>query len=247
MGFLEGVLTQTELYAIAAAAVGVLIAFLVRFALARLSIALDKRSNIFSSNVATTVESSARFAFWMVFFGTLVMVYRILGDETGWDPTVISKFVPKLMLSIVFLGFGHLIGVLLRDITRNSIRDAGLRQLTTRVVYFIPVIVGVFISMETLGIDISFMRTFGLMVLTIVLATLGLAYALGARDHIANLIARRELADYHAGDQVKIGEIEGTVVEMTRTSMVLSTAQGQVTVPASKITSSITVRLLDER
>ena len=247
MDFFSGVLTTTEFYAIGAAIAGVLLAFIVRFAFARLATALDKRSSAFSSNLSTTLESSARFMFWIVFIGTLLIVYRILGDDSAWDvPTVIANYVPKLMLSIVFVGFGHLIGVLLRDLSRSSIRDSGLRQLTNRVLYFIPLLVGVFIAMETLGIDVSFMRIFGLIVLTIVLATLGLAFALGAKDHIANLIARRELTDYYAGDQIKFEDIEGTVIELTRTSIVLNTPQGQVTIPASRVANSVTVRLLDE-
>lgn len=247
MEFFQGVVSTTESYAIAAAATGVLSAFIVRFALIRLGVMLEQRSNMVSSNLSATMGSLGRFAFWILVFGTLLIVYRILGDESSWDvPAVVAEYLPKLMLSIVFVGIGHLVGVLLRDISRASIGDAGFRQLATRIVYLIPLLVGIFLAIETIGVDVSFISTFGLIVVTVVLSTLGLAFALGAREHIANLIARRELSDYYAGDQVKVGDIEGTVVELTRTSLVLNTSIGQVTIPASRVANSITVRVLDE-
>ncbi len=55
---------------------------------------------------------------------------------------------------------------------------------------------------QQLGIEVSFIANLALIAFTLGLGALGLAFALGARGHVANLIARCELDAYREGERL---------------------------------------------
>ena len=76
---------------------------------------------------------------------------------------------------------------------------------------------------------------------------IALAVSLGARAYVANLIGAHHLRQaFTLGQRVKIGELEGTILELTAVSIVLDTVQGRVNVPA-KIYNEAPIILLAER
>jgi small-conductance mechanosensitive channel len=59
-----------------------------------------------------------------------------------------------------------------------------------------------------------------------------LAVSLGARTYVANLIGAHYLRQaFSAGQRVRIGAVEGTILELTAVSVVLETEEGCVTIP----------------
>jgi hypothetical protein len=62
------------------------------------------------------------------------------------------------------------------------------------------------------------------------------AYALGARQFVGNLIGARSARHaLGAGLRVRIGDVEGIVLEITATHIALDTAAGKLLVPARVI------------
>ena len=103
--------------------------------------------------------------------------------------------------------------------------------------------VAVIISMQTLGLDVSFVAQFVLVITAAALGGLTLAFVLGARAHVANLIGASELARYAVGDRIRLGDIEGAIVEIRRTGAEIATEEGIVSIPASQFLDSPVVRL----
>lgn len=59
------------------------------------------------------------------------------------------------------------------------------------------------------------------------------AVAIGARDLVGNLIgSHNQQKRYPPGQKIRVGTIEGMVLEWTSTSVILSTEEGRMTVPA---------------
>ena len=68
---------------------------------------------------------------------------------------------------------------------------------------------------------------------TAIVGGIALAVSLGSRAYVANLIGAHHLRQaFGMGQRVRIGELEGTILEITAVSVVLETDQGRVTVPA---------------
>ena len=63
---------------------------------------------------------------------------------------------------------------------------------------------------------------------------ISLAFALGSRQLVENLLARRSLDRYRIGDLVRVNGSEGRIIEMLSTAVVIETAEGVVTIPARR-------------
>ena len=73
-----------------------------------------------------------------------------------------------------------------------------------------------------------------------------LAFALGARRHVANLLAHRELARINVGERIRIDDVEGVVVEIHDTAVDVTTKHGVATVPAARFAESTVLRLSED-
>jgi len=82
-----------------------------------------------------------------------------------------------------------------------------------------------------------------LIVLAALLGALSLAFALGARQHVANLMAQSELSRYATGDRLRIDGDEGIIVEIYRTGLTLTTDEGIVSIPASRLANGRVVQV----
>ncbi len=76
---------------------------------------------------------------------------------------------------------------------------------------------------------------------------IALAVSLGSRAYVANLIGAHHLRQaFGVGQRVRIGELEGTILELTAVSIVLETGQGRVNIPA-KVFNEAPIVLLAPR
>jgi hypothetical protein len=105
------------------------------------------------------------------------------------------------------------------------------------------VTVAVITGLQQLGIDISFVTQLSLILLAALLGGLSLAFALGARQYVANLMAQPELARYATGERLRIGDDEGVIVEIYRTGLTLATEEGLVSIPAARLADGRVVRI----
>ena len=88
-----------------------------------------------------------------------------------------------------------------------------------------------------------FLGALGLFTVGSALAAVALAFGLGARASVANLIAAHYVARMvTVGQDLMIDDIRGTVIELTPTAVVLKTELGRVVVPAQRFhdTDSVT-------
>ena len=111
--------------------------------------------------------------------------------------------------------------------------EASQQQLAPRIVQAAIFLVGAMTGLQHMGLDVSFIAELLILVVGVCLAGLSLAFALGARQYVANLVAGSAVARFAPGDHIVIDGTEGTILEIHRTGADLATAEGVVTVPAS--------------
>jgi hypothetical protein len=69
-----------------------------------------------------------------------------------------------------------------------------------------------------------------------------LAFGLGARTHVSNIIAANQLRQrYQDGDIIRIGDIEGRILAITVSRVTIETESGNVDVPAKLFDEQVTV------
>jgi small-conductance mechanosensitive channel len=67
---------------------------------------------------------------------------------------------------------------------------------------------------------------------------LSLAFALGSRQLVENLLARRALDRYRIGDTIRVNGTQGKIIEILSTAVVLEAEQGLLTLPTAYFVNS---------
>lgn len=175
--------------------------------------------------------------FYLTLFLFLLLALHTLNlavVEEGLERFI--DYLPSIILAVAILLAGYLLGLIAHAAIASMLPHTGSRLLPY-LAQFLIMVVAVLTALSQLAIDISFLT----LVITILLATflggLALAFALGSRQAVANVLARRELRVYRIGNRIRIGEIEGVIIDMRDTAVVLEHPGGATTVPASRFAS----------
>jgi len=233
-----------EVLAVLIVAAGWVLARLMRSAVMALVPWLNKtlaRFGAGGSAIITPVFSRALqfVVFWGILISALVLGLQLMGggELSSWPERVLG-LVSQLMVALGIVAAGHLLGLLARSLTARLAhgQEAGV---VPRLAYVVVLSIALVTALEHLGLNISFATHLVLVVLTVLLAGLALAFAMGAKTLVSNLAAQGELQRYKPGDRLSVNGVEGTVVEIHKTGLVLSTEQGLAAVPASKFAENI--------
>lgn len=185
--------------------------------------------------------------FWGIGAAFIILGLSVVG--TGSFAEWIDRLwalTSHLLVALAILAASHIIGSLARNLLGGLSGRANLASLP-RVVYGLIVAVGLFMALGHLGLNVTFVTQIVLVFSGVFFAGLALAFALGARTLVANLAAQDEMNRYKPGDRLVIEDIEGTVIELNRTGLVLSTPKGLVRIPAAKFAENAVLLVTPER
>ncbi len=183
------------------------------------------------------VRLLSNLVFWIVVLGFVTAAARVADFETlsGWLERVIA-YLPQLFIGALIIVAGYLIGAIVRDLVFDALDSAGVAQraLIGRLAQAATFLAAIVIGIDQISVDVTFVTTMIAIVLGVVLAGFSLAFGLGARHVVANLIASHALQrQFRVGHRARIGGVEGEILEFTPTGVVLATSEGRVTVPAA--------------
>mgnify|MGYP001827850467 FL=1 len=93
--------------------------------------------------------------------------------------------------------------------------------------------VAVIVGLDQAGVDVAMVMILFTIVGGGLMLALVLAFGLGARDYVRNLIGAREARRFfQPGARLRVGEVEGEVLEISDTHVALETASGRTLLPA---------------
>lgn len=175
-------------------------------------------------------------AFWIILLLFLRSATGLAGFEgvSEWLGTVLH-YLPTLLFGVMIIVAGHLIGLLVRDLLLEALASANVeqRELIARLAQSATFLTALIIGIHQVGVNISFVTLIISVALGAVLLGFSLAFGLGARPLVENLIGSHYLRRHYApGALVRIGDIQGEVVEVTPTHLVIDTREGRSHVPA---------------
>lgn len=190
-----------------------------------------------------TLTSGARtlignVVFWIVILLFVAMAARVARLElfTIWLDRIVA-WLPTLLAGGLIVLAGWFVSTLVRDLVSATLDGAGSAQseLIGRVVQSAIFLAAMVIGLDQIGIDITFLTTLFAIIVGGLLLAVALAFGLGARDLVANLIGAQQVTRLlEPGQVARIDEIEGQVLEVTPTCVVLSTEEGRMAVPARR-------------
>jgi hypothetical protein len=243
------------LTAVAVMLLGWLAAFLVRLLVRR---ALESMDWVFAhflsrsrgrSEVLTraTSQAVASVAFWIVLLVFAASALRILGGTLfeRWTESLLG-YLPSAIGGVVIIVLGFTGGALARNVLEQASLGLGVGQSSFlgRLAQAVLVLSGIVIGIDQLGVNVNFLIQLTTVTAAAVFGGIALVFALGTRQHLANLIGAHYARKHYApGDHVKIGAFEGRVLEISDGCVFIETEQGDVSVPGEHFTQQPFVKL----
>jgi hypothetical protein len=100
------------------------------------------------------------------------------------------------------------------------------------------------IGIDQLGVNVNFLIQLSTVTAAAVFGGIALVFALGTRQHLANLIGTHYARKHYApGDYVKIGGFEGRVVEIADGCVFIETDVGDVSIPGQHFSAEPFVKI----
>jgi small-conductance mechanosensitive channel len=187
------------------------------------------------------------FLFWTVLLLSLAAAVEMLGLPIA--TTTVSRFayyLPNVLAGVVIVLGGVLLGNFVRGIVSRAAEKAGVAYAPSlgRVAQVAVVIVAVVVAIEEIGIEGRLLVTLVAIGVGSIVASIGLAFGLGARTAVSNIIAAHYVAQtYRVGQTVRVGAVQGRILAIGPTAVTLEGAEGEVTIPAQQFGEEVSVLL----
>lgn len=193
----------------------------------------------------------ASIVFWLVMLLFITAATRVarLDAFSLWLDRIVA-YLPTLIAGGLIVLFGYLISAMVRDLLSATFVTAGLGrgELVGSLSQATIIAVSVIIGIDQVGIDVTFLVTMAAIIVAAILGGVSLAFGLGARSFVSNLIGAHYLQQQlQPGQRARIGEAEGEVLELTPTSVVLATPDGRLLVPAKLFHEMTTTLVLGQK
>ena len=186
-----------------------------------------------------TSRAISTVVFWIVLLIFAASALRILGGSLfeRWTENLLA-YLPSAIGGVIIIVIGFTGGTLARHILEQASVGLGVGQssLLGRLAQAVIVISCVVIGIDQLGVNVNFLIQLTTVTAAAVFGGIALVFALGTRQHLANLIGAHYARKHYApGDHVKIGRIQGRIVEIADGCVFIETDVGDVSVPGQTL------------
>jgi len=185
------------------------------------------------------------FVFWAVMVVFTVAAADTLGlGAMGELLSSLARQLPRVLAGLLIAATGVALGSLTYGAVSAAAVRASLPYAATlgRAAQGSVVVLGLVMGAHQAGIDSTFLMITLPVVLAAVLGGAALAFGLGSRAAVSNIVASYHLARlFEVGQRVRIAGHEGRIVRMTPTAVVLDADEGRVVVPASLFGEQVSV------
>ena len=158
---------------------------------------------------------------------------------------VVSTYLPRVLVAGLILLAGLLAGSIARDALATAASAAGIAYgaLLGRIGFIAILLIAIITGIDQIGIESRFLTATITIVMASIVGAAALAFGLGARTAVSNIIASHYLRQiYRVGQNVKIGEAQGKISEITNTFVIIENSSDRLVVPAKEFSEKISVR-----
>ena len=235
---------------------GLVLAALARWTIVRLSAGLDRMVHVVGFTSVPLLRNwpigviLGWLVFWLIilFFSTAAAETLGLEGLANWLRNFINN-IPVYLIAVISIIAGVWIGNYVNTKIQSTSRESGQHQVeilgqTLRIVIISFAVIS---ALSQVGLDVSLFETMMVILVTAVLGGIALAFGLGAGPTLANVISGRYVRKtYQVGQRVCIDEIEGEILELLPTGVVLDTKSGRTFIPAKLFGETASVLLDNE-
>lgn len=190
----------------------------------------------------------------VVFWAVLLFFLATAADALGVPllsgaVASLSLLVPKVLVAVLIV----VIGLVFGNVARGAITAAAAATGATfapalgQVVRLGIILAAGLIAVAELGVDITLLTAILSVGLAALLGGFAIAFGLGARTAISNIVGSHYLRQtFEIGQRVRVGGIEGTIAALTSTSVILTVPEGRTIIPAKQFAEMPSTLVLRE-
>lgn len=235
---------------------GLILASLTRWLIVRLGDGLDRMVHVVGFTSVPFLRNwpigviLGWIAYWLIILFFLTAAADVLGlpGLANWLSNIINN-LPVYFLAIVVILGGIWIGNAVRNRIVLNAGAAGMRQaeLLGSSLRILIITFAAITALTQLGLDVSLFERILVILVTAVVSAIALAFGLGAGPTLSNVISGRYLRkNYQVGQRISINTIDGEILELLPTGVVLDTSTGRTFVPARMFDENASVLLDNE-
>lgn len=190
---------------------------------------------------------ASRIVFWVVLLFFVLAATEVLHLQVITKLLAgVTAYLPQLLAGLLII----FVGLWLAEFTRAVLSRTGSRlgmeqgELLGRMGQILVLLAVFSIAAGQIGIDNTLLVILVAMLFGISLGGVALAFALGARSTISNLLGRHSIAQiYSVGDIIRIDNHEGKILQITRSGVILETPEGPAQIPGQRFSEGVSVHV----
>lgn len=223
---------------------GYLLARLAKYLVMRFVKYLSKKISVRFENI--NLNESAPFIgisfFWLVMLATFLLISDILNlSFVTKGLEIILLYSPNIIAAILIIFIAIVLGKFIAKSISNFSARLGVTYGNTlgKVAQYLILLTALIIAIDQIGVEVTFIITMMNITMASVFFGAAFAFGLGARTSVSNILATYYIRKiYKEGDYVKIDDIEGRIIKIESTVVVLETEEGQYNIPAKDFNES---------
>lgn len=185
---------------------------------------------------ATAQAWLGQIVFWLTILVFVAIAVRLIGftGAAAWLDRLVV-YLPSLLAGGLIIVSGVMLGAVMRKLITHAAAAADISrpQWLGQLVQAAVIVVGLVIGLGQIGVDVTFLIILFGIVVGAVMTGFSLAFGLGARTLVENLIANQHARQLiKPGQLAQIGSHRGRVLEFTPTGIMLESDQGRSIIPA---------------
>ena len=198
-----------------------------------------------SYSAAPTIAS--RIVFWVVLLFFVLAASEVLELELiSALLSGITAYIPRLLAGLLILFLGLWFAEVTRAVLSRASKNIGIEQsdVLGRLGQVLVLLVVFSVAAGQIGIDNTLLVALVAILFGVMFGAIALAFSFGARTTVENLLAAQSITQaYSPGDSIRIGDIDGKILRITRTNVILETRDGQTLIPAKRFSEQESVHL----
>ena len=251
LAYLPTILTAVLLILLGWVLASILRALLARFMASIMSrVAANYRLRN-SLDHSRAVETVPRVAGGVIYWLTLILFISAAVERLEFVTIAtllgsFTEYIPNVFLAAVVIFFGVVLGSMARHAIASAAASAGVPSAGSigRLGQVSVVVISAFVAADQIGIESTFLLLAVGITVGTTLGGVALAFGLGSGPIVANIVASYYVRrTYRLGSNVRIGAVQGRIVEISPTAVAVETADGRVQIPCRRFTEEVSVVL----
>jgi hypothetical protein len=218
--------------------------------LARISRRDALRHAIDSSDTARQMPGLiAGFVFWAVFVFFTAAALETLGlPVVTASLSRLAYYLPNVLAALLMLFAGIIVAKLTGTAVTRAATGAGMAFASGlgAAARSAVIVIAAVVAVQQIGIRADLLIIIVAVVVGTTLAGAGLAFGLGARTAVSNIISSYYVSQtYRVGQSVRVGTVEGKIVQTTPTAVFIAAREGRVMIPAKQFSEEASILITE--